>query len=144
MPLISIIAPVLHVRRFVTKKTINCKGNLFVWKVFRNGSNLTVHRRSHTGERPYRCRFCPYACAQSSKLTRHMKTHSTATTQAMPATTVATTATAMADDSSASLHGVEDELDDDDYEAVAASARTPPVSSPVESTSSSMSAVSAV
>ncbi|XP_023817631.1 B-cell lymphoma/leukemia 11A [Oryzias latipes] len=44
-------------------------------KQFRNSSNLTVHRRSHTGERPYRCGLCNYACAQSSKLTRHMKTH---------------------------------------------------------------------
>lgn len=44
-------------------------------KVFKNCSNLTVHRRSHTGEKPYRCQLCHYACAQSSKLTRHMKTH---------------------------------------------------------------------
>merc|ERR1712038_1259276 len=47
----------------------------FCGKVFKNGSNLTVHRRSHTGEKPYRCELCPYSCAQSSKLTRHMKTH---------------------------------------------------------------------
>jgi len=47
-------------------------------KVFKNCSNLTVHRRSHTGEKPYRCRICAYACAQSSKLTRHMKTHGSA------------------------------------------------------------------
>ena len=47
----------------------------FCGKVFKNGSNLTVHRRSHTGEKPYKCELCPYSCAQSSKLTRHMKTH---------------------------------------------------------------------
>ena len=47
----------------------------FCGKMFKNCSNLTVHRRSHTGEKPYRCCMCNYACAQSSKLTRHMKTH---------------------------------------------------------------------
>ena len=44
-------------------------------KVFVNCSNLTVHRRSHTGEKPYQCSICEYTTAQSSKLTRHMKTH---------------------------------------------------------------------
>jgi hypothetical protein len=47
----------------------------FCGKVFKNCSNLTVHRRSHTGEKPYKCQLCSYSCAQSSKLTRHMKTH---------------------------------------------------------------------
>ncbi|XP_024085005.1 B-cell lymphoma/leukemia 11A isoform X2 [Cimex lectularius] len=55
-----------------TRRNDTCE---FCGKVFKNCSNLTVHRRSHTGEKPYKCELCSYACAQSSKLTRHMKTH---------------------------------------------------------------------
>lgn len=55
-----------------SKRNDTCE---FCGKVFKNCSNLTVHRRSHTGEKPYKCELCSYACAQSSKLTRHMKTH---------------------------------------------------------------------
>ena len=61
-------------RKAVTGRSRNdtCE---YCGKVFKNCSNLTVHRRSHTGEKPYKCQMCNYACAQSSKLTRHMKTH---------------------------------------------------------------------
>ncbi|XP_054470199.1 BAF chromatin remodeling complex subunit BCL11B a isoform X1 [Anoplopoma fimbria] len=58
-----------------SKDSRRCDTCEYCGKVFKNCSNLTVHRRSHTGERPYKCELCNYACAQSSKLTRHMKTH---------------------------------------------------------------------
>ncbi|KAJ1069874.1 hypothetical protein K5549_009897 [Capra hircus] len=61
-------------RRWLTRRRW-CDTCEYCGKVFKNCSNLTVHRRSHTGERPYKCELCNYACAQSSKLTRHMKTH---------------------------------------------------------------------
>ena len=115
----------------------------FCGKVFRNGSNLTVHRRSHTGERPYRCTFCPYACAQSSKLTRHMKTHSAAASSpsVTAAAVSAVTTTTTTGDSTSSVHGGPN---DDKVEALAVSSRPQLLSSPAESTSSSMSAISTV
>lgn len=65
-------APSAPPRRGEKTRNDTCE---FCGKVFKNCSNLTVHRRSHTGEKPYKCMLCSYACAQSSKLTRHMKTH---------------------------------------------------------------------
>ena len=64
-----------HMERIamITSKPYTCG---YCGKIFKNTSNLTVHRRSHTGEKPYNCEVCPYSCSQSSKLTRHMKTHS--------------------------------------------------------------------
>ena len=66
--------PMKHIERneLISKQNNACE---YCGKIFKNTSNLTVHRRSHTGEKPYKCEVCPYSCSQSSKLTRHMKKH---------------------------------------------------------------------
>lgn len=61
-----------------TEKKISCS---FCTKKFMHRSQLEVHLRSHTNERPYNCKKCMVAYTSSTCLATHMRTHITATGQ---------------------------------------------------------------
>ncbi|XP_031628730.1 zinc finger protein 813-like [Contarinia nasturtii] len=44
-------------------------------RLFSRRSNLILHRREHTGEKPYACEHCPKRYKQKSHLDQHIGTH---------------------------------------------------------------------
>jgi uncharacterized Zn-finger protein len=42
-------------------------------KTFAVAGSLTIHKRTHSGEKPFRCTLCSFASSESSNLTKHVE-----------------------------------------------------------------------
>lgn len=70
--------PMRNAVRHVTSSAPKVFPCLVCPKTFNRRDNLTLHIRTHTGEKPYVCPYCPYRTTISSNVYRHMrKKHAT-------------------------------------------------------------------
>ncbi|KAG7519143.1 hypothetical protein JOB18_002541 [Solea senegalensis] len=54
------------------RSKVRSKQCSYCGKSFRSSYYLTVHLRTHTGEKPYKCAYCDYAAAQKTSLKYHL------------------------------------------------------------------------
>uniref|UniRef100_A0A3P9LY86 Zinc finger protein 217 n=1 Tax=Oryzias latipes TaxID=8090 RepID=A0A3P9LY86_ORYLA len=54
------------------RSKVRSKECSYCGKSFRSSYYLTVHLRTHTGEKPYKCAYCDYAAAQKTSLKYHL------------------------------------------------------------------------
>lgn len=58
----------MRIHDSANRKMFQCE---FCDKVVTNTQSLQIHRRKHTGEKPYSCEPCSYAAPSRSQLMRH-------------------------------------------------------------------------
>lgn len=44
-------------------------------KAFAISSSLTIHKRTHNGDKPFVCSYCGKGFVEASNLTKHVRTH---------------------------------------------------------------------
>ncbi|XP_068454664.1 zinc finger protein 217 [Clinocottus analis] len=54
------------------RSKVRSKACSYCAKSFRSSYYLTVHLRTHTGEKPFKCAYCDYAAAQKTSLKYHL------------------------------------------------------------------------
>ena len=60
-----------NIHFFCTDGSVDCTCG----KIFRNKSNFKVHERKHTGEKPFKCKFCPKSFSSSGNRKEHHRRH---------------------------------------------------------------------